>query len=365
MLMPKQLLFPAMVIMLLSCNSHHNYAIRDFRKSLQPILTKIVSKGIVSYSDSLLGKMATDEELVQLGQCEHPVLRATAFREMLHRKSFNHFDILMNHLDDTAMVETDGGEFGIWTRTVSDDILLEAGWKTEAEKNKTVERVITKHNYLRSAYTVLLELEPQEKLYPFVKDMATRSRLLSEGGYELGFHDIEYALYGLAKFKKKTDVDIIKKQLLKNISELSDITFRLIKEFPDTAYTDILQTYHRKRFYRFSGDGKDGFTGNDDNRASSRDFIEALISQQNEKSAGILDTILQRLPLVTCVPDIDFLEDRLVIDIWENPAPAYEKLKTKIKNKAEKLLKGQIKLDSVEPYIFPIDSTKENIRWFQ
>jgi hypothetical protein len=46
------------------------------------------------------------------------------------------------HLDDTALVFIDAGEFGIWDRTVSDDILQEAGWKTQEAKNKTVEKVL-------------------------------------------------------------------------------------------------------------------------------------------------------------------------------------------------------------------------------
>ena len=198
-------------------DSNYNYAIKDFRHSLQPHLIKIVSKDIVMNYDSSLEYMATDRELTQLSQSEHPVLRASAFREMLHRESFNHFDIIMNHLDDTAIVDTDGGEFGIWSRTVSDDILQEAVWKTQNEKSKTVELVLTKHNYLRCAYTVLKQLEPQDRFYPYIKDMATRPRRLTDDGFELDFGDIENALYGLAKFKKQEDTKIIKKQMMQNV----------------------------------------------------------------------------------------------------------------------------------------------------
>lgn len=120
---------------------------------------------------------------------------------MLDRKSFNQFDILMNNLDDTADVATDAGEFGIWHWRESDDILQEADWKTEEEKNKTIEQVLTKHNYLGSAYTILEQLEPQEKYCPFIKDMATRPRRLSDDGFELDFDDIEYALYTNAFFE--------------------------------------------------------------------------------------------------------------------------------------------------------------------
>ncbi len=349
-----------------SCNNtgKHPYAIKDFREKLQPYLTKMVARGIVMSSDSTLQHMATDDELVYLGTSEHPILRAAAFREMLSRKSFNHFDILMAHLDDTALVATDGGEFGIWYRTVSDDILQEAGWNTKDEKDKTVEQVLTRHNYLRSAYRVLLQIEPQEKYYPFIKEMATRSRRLAPyDGYELDFVDIEYALYGLAKFRKKTDVEFIKEKLSEHIWRLSDVSFRLMKEYPDTAYLDILQTYHRRNFYNFSGDDRDGFTGNDHNHASSKAFIEALVSQQSNESAQLLDTILHRLPSITCVPNKDYIEDEVVMQIWENPTAVYTKLKDRVRGRAEQILKGRIVFPN-DRYNKPIDTTKENIRWY-
>lgn len=365
MFRPRQILFLTLLILLLSCKNEQNYnfAIKDFRKSIQPYLVKIVSKGIVMHYDSSLRNMATDKELIKLSQSEHPILRASAFREMLTRKSFNHFEILMSHLDDIANVETDAGEFGIWSRTVSDYILQEARWKTKDEKNKTVEEVLTKHNYLRSAYIILENLEPQEKYYQIIKGMATRPRLLSYEGYELGFGDIEYALYGLAKYKKQNDIEIIKNQLMKNVWKLSEISFNLMEEFPDTSYFDVLQTYHRRQFYKFSGNRPGGFSGFIADRASPEDFLKALVKQQSLKSSLLLDTILSRLPLQTCMPDKESIIENLIMDILAHPCPAYSKLKDKIKSKAEEILKNRISIP-IEQYNFPIDTTKENIRWY-
>jgi hypothetical protein len=364
MLKLKQLLLPAWIFLFLSCNQEGNrtYAIQDFNRSLQPHLIEIVSKGIVMDYDNSLRKMATDKELIKLGQSEHPILRASAFREMLDRKSFNHFDILVSHLDDTALVAIDAGEFGIWFRTVSDDILQEAGWKTQEAKDKTVEQVLAKHNYLRSAYFVLAQIEPQEKFYPFVKDMATRPRRLTDEGNELDFGDIEYALYGLAKFKKSDDVKIIKDKMMRYVWKLSEVSFRLMKEFPDTAYFDVLQAYHRRRFYRFSGNRPGGFSGFVADRASPEDFIQALVMQQNQKSAQLLDTMLHLLPLQKCMPDKENIIDEVILEIWEHPCPAYARLREKIKTKAAKILEGRISISIDRPEQL-IDTTKEDIRW--
>jgi hypothetical protein len=353
------------LILICSCSSEqgHHYAIRDFRKTLQPHLIKIVSAGVVMYSDSALRKMATDKELLQLSHSEHPVLRASAFREIIERKSFNHFDILMNHLDDTAEVPTDAGEFGIWVRKVSDDILEESTWKTQEEKDKTIEQVLTRHNYLRCAYTVLVQLEPQEKYYRYIKDMATRPRRLSDDGYELDFEDIEYALYGLAKFKKQDDVAIIKNQLRRNVWKLSDVSFRLMKEFPDSAYLDVLQTYHRRQFYKFSGNRPHGFSGFVADRAAPEDFIEALAIQKNDRSARLLDTLLTNLPKQTCMPDKENILKEVIIAIWENPCPAYAVLRKKIKPRAEEILSWRIEIP-IDSSSLPVDYTNRTIHWY-
>lgn len=357
-------LLSSLIILVCSCKTEqdHSYAIKDFRKSLQPHLIKMVSTGIVTY-DSTLRNTATDKDLIELSQSEHPLLRASAFREMHKRNSFNYFDILMSHLGDTASVATDGGEFGIWYRMVSDDILQEAIWKTQEEKNKTIEQVLTKHNYLRSAYIILEQLEAQEKYYSFIKDMATRPRRLSDNGYELDFDDIEYALYGLAKFKKQDDIEIIKNRMLKGVRELSDLSFRLMTKFPDTAYLGVLQSYHRKQFYKFSGNRPYGFSGLIADRAAPEDFIRALAIQKNNRSAKLLDTMLINLSMHTCMPDKENITNEVIMQIWKNPCSAYAALRKKIRPDAEKILRGRsiIQLDRSSS---PIDTIERIIRWY-
>jgi len=149
--------------------------------------------------------------------------------------------------------------------------------------------------------------------------MATRPRRLDRNeGYELAFYEIEYALYGLAKFHKKENIQIIKDKLLKQVWELSDISFRLMKEFPDTAYLDVLQAYHRRQFYKFSGIRPHGFTGYNADRAAPEDFIEALVVQQNDRSAKLLDTMLTYLPKYTCMPDKENIINSVIERIWEH-----------------------------------------------
>lgn len=364
----QSLLLPALFIIFLSCKneqSDNSIPIKDFRKSLQPFLHSVVAKGWVTYHDSALIKSITDEELTRLTQSENPVLRATALSEMLDRSSFNHFDIVMNHLSDTAIIVVDVGEFGAQFITVSDYILQAATWETEAAREKTIESVLTKHNYLQSAYSILRNLKPQEKYYTYIKDMVVRT--VPENTDDLNtvrFRDIEYALYGLAKFRKKEDIAAIKNKLSEHMWEISDISFRLMQEFPDTAYLDILQSYHQWEFYNFSGNRPYGFSGFYADNASPEDFIDALVVQQNESSAKLLDTILTTLPKYTCMPDRENIITAVIMAIFEHPCPAYTTLTNKIAPKAKEFLKERI----ITPFV--IDSvplapgtTKRKIHW--
>jgi hypothetical protein len=365
MFISKLTLFILVSFSLCSCrtDNKYNFAIKDFRKPLQPWLSKIVSRGIVMNYDSVLRNNVTDKELIQLGQSEHPILRSSAFRETIQRNSINHFDILMNHLDDSAFILVDGGEFGVWDRTVSDDMLQESTWKTQQEKDRTIDAVLTSHNYLKSAYHILSEIDPQIKYYSIIKNMATRPRRLTDEGFELGFDDIEYALYGLAKFKKQSDIEIIKNKMRDYVWKLSYISFQLMTEYPDTAYFDILRAYHRRQFYKSTGHSRNGFSGYIVDRADPEDFIQALVIQQSGKSAQLLDTMLNVLPLQSCFPNKNFIIEEIIRQIWDHPCPAYAGLREKIKPKAKEIFKHEIFIPGDSSNTAPIDTAKKTIRW--
>src|SRR5579862_6701984 len=76
-------LLPTLIFLLSACKNDqgNSYAIKDFKKSLQPFLLKIVTTGIVTYYDSSQIKSITDGDLIRLSKSENPVLRATALYE--------------------------------------------------------------------------------------------------------------------------------------------------------------------------------------------------------------------------------------------------------------------------------------------
>ncbi len=358
-------------ILIFSCNNDNRYpyAIRDFRKDLQPDLERIVSKGVVGYYR--LDSTVTDEELLLLTRSEHPVLRSTAFLTLQYKENFDHFELVMNHLDDTAIVPTDAGEWGILFNCVSDNVLDHAKWKTEESLNKTIEAVITKHNYLASAYNKLLYLPPQGKFYPYIRDMATRSGRPFDK-YNSAFDDVEKALYGLSRFGKKEDIPIIKNRMMEDAWRLSDVSFSMMREHPDTAWFEVLQKFHRNQFYRFSGNRPGGFSGFVEDRSAPEDFIDALVAQKTAAAARLLDTVFMRLTGGYKMRDAKNITDHLVMAIWENPCPAYEMIRKKIKPRAEKILQWRKKYHSDSGHELDVeadafkkysDTTEVYFRW--
>ncbi|HEY8897475.1 MAG TPA: hypothetical protein VIM79_21770 [Niastella sp.] len=329
------------------------YAIKDFSPSLQPFLTYKVSKAFVGFDDDSLSNMMTDKELTQLSRCEHPVLRAIAFREMLERRSFDHFRVVMEHLHDTAIVAVNEGEWGLGYRTIADDIIRNAGWKTNEDKNKTIDAVLTKHNYLRAAYTILLTYEPQEKHYSFIQDMALRDNG-SVGNFNVFRSDKELALYGLAKFKKKKDVPVIKDILLSSVHSLGEVSWNLMSRYPNNEYLEVFEAYYPRLFYRT--------ICRERSATEAINFIHSVAVYKNERSARILDSILNRKPFLNCEADTSYLKSVVRNAIWYNPCPAYAKLRAQIEARVKEDLKNALDIEPAHP-IESTDSSEEKIRW--
>lgn len=362
----KQFMGLLLIVIICSCGnkSRYPYAINDFNGKLQPHLVRIVEAGIVSFDNKLLQELITDRELVRLSRSEHPILRAVAFQEIMNRKSFDHLEMVNDHLDDTAIIAVDKGEFGIRNTLVSDYILQHAYWKTMKDKNKTVERVLSKHNYLSSAYLILVVLDPQEKYYSYIRDMAGRPQVLTANEENKpDFNEIEQALYGLAKFRKKEDVTLIRDRMINNLWRLSGMSFQLMKEFPDTAYLDVLQKYHQFQFYRLTGNSPYGFSGGASDMIAATDFTDALVAQQNERSAALLDSVLTFLPQATCMNGKETTIDQIIWSIWKNPCPAYTRLRERIKIRAKELDRPPLFLDMAEPSR-KLEPEEVTYRWY-
>jgi len=276
---PKTLVYTFIIIIFFSCkaNNKYPYAIKDFRKVLQPALTRLVSSGVVNYEDDhdFLKKNATREELEKMVNSEHPILRAEAFNIITSKDTADNFALVMKHLDDTAKVLVDRGEFGYYTYMVTDYLLENSIWKTQEEHDITLDSVIMRHNYLSSAYNRLLGIPKTEKYYPFVKQMALR---------QTSADNLQAAAIKLGEYGRREDIPVIKNIFEDHILHLNEESFFFISRHPDTAYFNILKTYSRRplswSIKKFS---------NADNEYA---FLQALAAFKNKESAAILKRML-------------------------------------------------------------------------
>jgi hypothetical protein len=332
------------------------YAIKDFRSLLRPALTQIATEGYVGFgwASAFIEKHATTAELRQLLQCESPLLRATACRALLRRPDVDHFAFVMSHLGDTARVFVDMGEWGLIPRMVSDDLVMNARWKTEADRQKTADSVIIAHNQLRVAYHALSNVAHQEKYYPFIRAMAIRDGLIYEQ---------EAAWYELARYRRREDIGLIRDAIESHLPMITDASMGLMSDFPDTAYMPLLQKYFRKYLYRKIC--KESVWN------PQVSIFKTIATYKNDSSANILDSLLHRRPFMPCRVDTADLKDQLITAIWDNPCPAYNSLRREISGymigkekqewQRERLKRDYLTADTI--VYTPGDTSSEQVRW--
>lgn len=293
------------------------------------MLIEALATGVASPLDSSGDAQFLDPELVKLAKIEIPTLRAVAFLQLLHRSHLDHFSLVMDHLEDTAFVVHDHGHYGFRFEAVTEMILDEAEWPTKELRDSTLQALmLLPYKYL-STYEGVEAVRTNPKYYASIRQMIVTPRVVS-GGYHLNSEVLkEKAMYGLAKYRIPSDIAFLKVELLKNYWNLKETAFRLLTDFPDTAYLDVLEKYHRRGFYRTLNYQKDGFTGFKYEHVNAEDFIRAVGAHHHKRAAVILDTIMQRIPRFTNIDDPDYLKLVVVKTFSTSEVSAFQYLKRK------------------------------------
>jgi hypothetical protein len=255
----------------------------------------------------------------------------------------------MAHLNDTATVSVDMGEFGVKHMYVSDELINQSTWKDTLMKNITIDSVIINYNYLVSAYSILNRITPKEKHYSHIKTMIHKER---------PFWQIELGLLGLAKFKKESDYVVIKDIMLKNSWQLSSSSFELMKDYPNDIYLEVLKLYSEKNLFK----NICIFDKTDD----ALNFIETVASYKQKNSFQILNTLLLKIPSNVCLSesDKDDFKNKIFESVWDNQCEAYSELLKTIK---PIMLKREKKTSYIDMPSEPIelDTTKsKEVRWY-
>jgi hypothetical protein len=305
--------------------STYPFATKDFRPELQPHIERIIESGIAGYDSSTryINDHATDSELRKLSRSEHPVLRLVALQIMQERDSTDEFNFIISHLDDGATVAVDEGEFGIKFRRIPDIILQRLlRWKSVKKEDKIIEKVLLEHNDLHLAYYFAQNVAPDERFYHVIREMVQRER---------PFEDIGYATYGLSKFKKQEDVGLIAHVLNENNWQLGVSSFRLMKEYHDSAYLSILVRHARTYFARSMM--------YDERNYDPSDFFEALASYKEKRVAELFPVVLTQISRLGCYSDTNYLKLYFYESFLDNKCDAYKSILPQIERGYEEVRK--------------------------
>jgi hypothetical protein len=166
--------------------------------------------------------------------------------------------------------------------------------------------------------------------------------------------DNELALYGLAKYKRKEDIPVIKKILFTRVHMISDVSWNLMSHYPNNEYLEVFEANYPRNFYRTICRNRTA--------TEAVHFINSVAVYKNERSARILDSILNKKPFINCAADTFYLKSVVRDAIWYNPCPAYAKLRAQVEARVKEDLKNALEVEPAPPFE-SIDSSDEKIRW--
>lgn len=346
-----------LLIIFASCNNYktkYPYSLSDFNPKLRKHLEKIVQVGCTSSeyereSYTYLSKEASISDLQKLTECEHPLLRVVAFYSLCHKENFNIDNLLLSHLDDTAMV------FNANLRPfyVSDEFLYSSRSHTKIPELGLIDKIILKHNYLIHAYTFLYnQKETNEKYYPVIKSILNRETWLApvfEG----------QLLYALSKYKKQSDKNYIADRLYNSWRFFDDDCFKTISNDPDTVYFKVLVNYYNMLLgIAKRNELEVSFTGTYNNQAKFESFLSAVAAYKNKKSLEIFTQIISK----KLYPQYLYSEQRMFYVIYSiieaNPGKIYSNLIKSLKPSYEKYKKRFV--FAYDNQAAPIEAKKDN-----
>lgn len=322
----------------LSCNNNDKYSIEnsDFKQPLKNHLISLSKENELPVKDTsarnYLENDCTLEDLKMLLRHEKPLLRIIAYRTIVNRNEKESFQILLNHLDDTAKVNWWYLEDACNTFTISDLMIKKVSdYLTRAEKDTLINLVITKYNYLEVTSSMLADINVNEKYYDIIKSKTQNT--------PKNCHELEL-LVTLAKYKKNKDIDYLKARISKFDKEnsfCSKYNFTAIEVNPDERYFEILESYFqnwKKNKVQYDND-------------ALLYFCRALAVYKKPRCLEIFNEILDKKNY----SEIWYLKHNelsILKAIHKYSSPIYDELYTKIKSKTDKYELDHI--DDIEYY---------------
>ena len=230
-----------------------------------------------------LKEIASKEELIALTNHPNGVVRCYAFWALSYHKSVDLFPIVLNHIRDEKIVNTQFGCIGdrVMVGDFFIDVVTPRYIDLESTKLDSVQRakldsiLIYSDSKLKAKSWAIYDAKPTESLYPRIKEIYVKD-------------NNQYALVTLAKYRKTEDIPLILNNKEHIIIEDEDdkyykyeydnyfYTYEAIQKFPHNDFVSLLEKklYESldKKYLSFEWYG----------------LYEAIAAYKNEKSVELL-----------------------------------------------------------------------------
>ena len=286
------------------------------RPVVSVIVKAMVARGVVMGSGAgwveRLQDIATDSELIQLTDDDNPVVRSSAFLALASKKSIDPFPILLKHLNDTSIVNTQSGDVSLsWPNNVNILGYVHPSLRNNRTSKLTQSQVALVDSILLFDSALifdkgmrdffLMRMKPELRHYEKIRAMAVSGKQPT-------------AIFLLAKFKNKDDVAIIK-QLFEEPHYYNGI--RAARSFPDEAFYPFLKS-------KFEEDLIAPVTGAD--YSDWEMLCEALAKYPTKETVKLF----QKVASLKNQERYQIVGEHVLTAINKYPNPVFETLKKKI-----------------------------------
>jgi len=251
----------------------------------------------------LLRTKASDQELIALTDDTNAVVRCYAFQALAEKNYVDVYPIVICHLSDTATVRTINGCL-IGSKKAGDLMLDKVYSKCGQDGNRhlnTDQREVVdslliygNDNRLDKRNMVLSRMEPAKRYYVGVRRLATVEKN-------------KEAVVALSKYRKKSDIPIIKEFLNDPRSQI--FGFAAVKNFPDPSFYPYLEKALKDEI-------------KNDKENDVQELYYAIVQYKNKASRELLKFALSEAKDMKYIHHSDYLSQAL----REYPAPIYEGL---------------------------------------
>lgn len=242
-----------------------------------------------------LRSMATDKELLSLTDDTNGVVRCYAFQALAERKAIDLFPVLLQHLSDTATVQTMYGCLAGYMKV--GDFFLETITERNGDyrvfqfndkQKETIDSLLLfgKGNKLNARDKVLTDIEPNEKYYTRIRQIAIEEN-----------HKV--AVVALSKYRKQQDRFLIA-QLLEEPKSQS-YGFASVRNFPDPFFFPALGQALKREIKKDNG-------GNDERLAL---LYQAIIQYKDQPSRALLQSVMKEAKGMQSIYHSDYLHQAL------------------------------------------------------